>query len=297
MKGSARLARQAIKYRLRTILRFAVPCMSILLLVYLLPADSARAGDPGGMRIVRGVVGEGACAISGMSAEQSQLIALQKARADSIGQAAGVRVVSSTLVRDGMVAVDLIQTYSRGFITSEKVTWLPIAQYQDSPDRPPIPEYRVRLVADVAIPGRTGRPVGLSAKLNNKVFRKGEKAHVEVVTEREARIAVFNLTADDKVVMLFPHPLEKEIVASAAKPLRFPPDDSQIKLVMQTLPGHTRDAEAFFLVAVGKDEDIDFSTAFVAGKSMSFTAFFERYAEIAPHADEIILPYAIEGGE
>ena len=123
--------------------------VSVFLALAILFRDPA-SGEPSGTRIVRGVVADGACAIYGMSAEQSQLIALQKARAAAIEQAAGVRVDSSTLVRDGMVAVDLIRTYSRGFVIAEKVVWLPIAQYQDSPDRPPIPEYRVRIAAELS---------------------------------------------------------------------------------------------------------------------------------------------------
>ena len=97
-------------------------------------------GGSGGIRVVRGVVAQGACAISGMSAEQSQLLALQRARASAIEQAVGVKVASATLVRNGAVAVDLIRTYSRGFVVRETVEWLPIAQYQESRGRPPIPE-------------------------------------------------------------------------------------------------------------------------------------------------------------
>lgn len=260
-------------------------------------ADADRPGAPAGSRIVRGIEAEGACAIYGMSAEQSQLTALQKARASSIEKAAGVRVASSTLVRDGMVAVDLIRTFSRGFIVRETVEWLPIAQYQDSPNRPPIPEYRVRIRADVAIPERLAPPLGLSAKISDKVFRNGERARLVVETEKEARIAIFNLTADDKVVMLFPHPYERKNVAAAGKPIRFPPAGSRLEVVMQTLPGHDRDAEAFFVVAVGKDEEIEFSGRFTVGEAMPLSAFFERYAEIAPRANEVILPYVVDGNE
>jgi len=262
-------------------------------ILFCLPAS----GEPSAKHIVRGVMADGACAIYGMSAEQSQLLALQKARAAAIEQAAGISVVSSTLVRDGMLAVDLIRTFSRGFIVREKVEWLPIAQYQDSPNRPPIPEYRVRIQADVAIPERLARPLGLSAKLNNKVFRKGEKARIEIETEREARIAIFNLTAEDRVVMLFPHPNEKENVSAAGKPLLFPPTGSQLQVIMQTLPGHKRDAEAFFVVAVGRDDNIDFSSRFNVLNPLSLSTFFERYAEIAPYANEVILPYIVEANE
>lgn len=269
--------------------------VALAVLSALLVAGGSAAGDQAAGRIVRGVTAEGACAVFGMSAEQSQLLALQKARASAIEQAAGVRVASATLVRDGAVAVDLIRTYSRGYVVREKVKWLPLAQYQDSPDRPPIPEYRVRITADIAIPERLGRPVGLDAKLDNKVFRAGETARIEIASEREAQVAIFNITADDRVVMLFPHRLEKGNVVGPGKPITFPPEGSRIRLVMQTLPGHARDAEAFFVVAVDREEEVDFRATFGGSAPLPLSVFFDRYTDIASRADEVILPYSVEG--
>lgn len=255
--------------------------------------SALRAGIPGS-RLVKGVAGEGACAIFGMSAEQSQLIALQKARSSAIETATGVQVVSSTLVRDGQVAVDLIRTYSRGFIVAEKVEWLPLAQYQESPDRPPIPEYRVKIRADVAIPEDNPTPVGLSASLNTRLFRSGEKARLFIETNRDALVAVVNITADDRVVLLFPNKYEKSNRVAAGSTLKFPCDGSQVFLEMQTLNGHKRDAEAFFVVAVGAEEGIDFLSLFGEGRPLPLASFFRRYSEVASVADEVILPYTVD---
>jgi len=273
--------------------------LPFLLALLVLADEAAGAGrQKGDPLLVKGVTSEGACAVYGMSAEQSQLLALQKARASAIEQAAGVRVASSTLVRDSAVAVDLIRTYTRGYIVSEKVEWLPLAQYQDSPSRPPIPEYRVRVTADIVIPNRLERPVGLRAKTDNKVYRRGEKARVEITADREARVAIFNLTADDRVVMIFPHRYEPNNLVAPGKPLNFPGDGSRISLVMQNLPGHSRDAEAFFIVAVGKDEgEVDFQAVFSGGTPLSLPVFFEKYVYIAARAEELILPYTIEENE
>lgn len=51
------------------------------------------------------------------------------------------------------------------------------------------------------------------------------------------------------------------------------------------------------MVAVAKDEEVDFAVTFGCGTSYSLTAFFERYAGIAPHSDEVILPYTVEVSE
>ena len=265
---------------------FAVPVI--------IGVSTSPASEPFESRIVRGVAGEGACAIFGMSAEQCQLIALQKARSSAIERATGVRVVASTLVRDGAVAVDLIRTYSRGLIIAEKVEWLPLAQYQESPGRPPIPEYRVRIRADVAIPANSPAPVGLSASLNARVFRSGEKARLAIETRRDALVAVLNMTADDRVVLLFPSGYEKGNRIEGGKSVSFPGEGSQVSLEMQTLAGHDRDAEAFFVVAVAAGQEIDFLSLFGGGRPMPLLSFFERYAEVASTADEVILPYTVE---
>jgi hypothetical protein len=272
----------------------ALLCLSMAFL----PLPVSGEGQPGQpARVVREVSAEGACAISGMSAEQSQLIAVQKARSGAIEQAAGVKVVSSSLVRDGAVAVDLIRTYARGFIVREKVEWLPLAQYQESPDKPPIPEYRVRITADVAVPERKERSSGLSARLNNKVFRKGETAWIEIRAERDARFAVFNVTADDKVVLVFPHSHDRGNLVSGGTAVRIPGPGSRLEFVMQTLPGHSSDAEAFLVVAFDKDSPSGFPEAFEPGAPLPLASFFERYAKFAVHADEILLPYVVEANE
>jgi len=244
------------------------------------------------------VTTEGACAISGMSAEQAQLIAIQRARSLAIEEAAGIRVTSATLVRDGSLAVDFLRSYSRGFIVKEKQEWLPEEKQQDTDrTKPPIHVYRVRITADVKIPDKRVRPLGFVAGLNKRIFRSGERARIEVSSEREARIAVFNIMADDRVAMLFPNPLEAENLLVPGKKLLFPSERSRVDIVMQTLPGHARDAEAFFVVAIERAHERDFSKVFASGEPVLLPAFFEQYVAIAEFAEDMILPYIVERNE
>ena len=60
---------------------------------------------------------------------------------------------------------------------------------------------------------------------------------------------------------------------------------------------HDRDAEAFFVAAIGAEREIDFLSVFGSGTPMPLPAFFERYAELASFAEEIILPYTVEGNK
>ena len=243
--------------------------------------------------LIKEVKAEGSCAVVNMSAEQSQLIALQRARAAAIEVAAGIEVAASTLVTNFELSIDLIRTYSRGFIVSEKVEWLPLGQYRSSERTVPIPEYRVKVIADVYIPHKKIKPIGLTARLNNMLFRAGEKALIEINVEREAKVAVFNFTANDKVVLLFPNNHEKNNIVTSSKPLKFPSDDSPIELEAANLPGHKRDAEAIFIVAMDKKHERAFAKMFDPLTPMSFSAFFKRYSEIADYCEDVMLPYEV----
>jgi hypothetical protein len=267
---------------------FIITILSLFLAPGLLSAkDAARKSG----ETVKGVVTEGACAIVGMSAEQSQLAALQRARAAAIEQAAGVHVTSSTLVTNYTVAADFIKTYARGFIVREKVVWLPLGQYQKDASFAPIPEYRVKITADVYVPKKKTPSVGLKAKLNNTVFRSGEKLTLTVRSAKSARFAVFNIMADDRVAIIFPNSHDANNLIPPGGEITYPAKDDKIELEMQTLPDHVRDAEAYFVIAWDSTSDIRIQELFP--EPVSVSVFFAKLAEIADRIEDVILPYEV----
>ena len=232
-----------------------------------------------------------------MSAEQSQLTALQRARAAAIEQAAGVAVTSGTLVTNFTVAADFIKTYARGFIVGEQVTWLPWGQYQQDASTPPIPEYRVRILADVYVPRKKAPALGLRAKLNSAVFRNGEQARITVTANKDAGLALFNIMADDRVALIFPNIHEQNNVLAAGKDLIFPAKDARVVLEMQALPGHQKDAEAFLVLAWERARDIRIRDLFPDAEPLGFSEFFRKLAEVADNVEETILPYEVVAGQ
>lgn len=278
-----------------TAIRLDIVRILCFTLIVALSALSGYAGEKPERsgEIWKGVRAEGACAIVGMSAEQCQLTALQRARAAAIEQAAGVSVSSGTLVTNSVLAADFIKTYAKGYIISEKVAWLPLGQYQKDISTAPISEYRVGIIADVHVPERKTKPLGMKARLNNAVFRAGEKAKVGVRTEREARIAIFCIMADDRVALLFPDRREPENQLAAGKELVFPAGDARVDLEMQPLPGHRKDAEAIFVVACDKGRDIDFMAMFTPSEPLAVGEFFKRLADISGNCEDMILPYEV----
>jgi hypothetical protein len=246
-------------------------------------------------RIIRGIEAEGSCAVVGMSAEQSQLVALQRARSAAIERAAGVKVQANTLVTNGRLSADFIRTYSKGYIVREKVWWLHLGQYQKDSSTAPIPEYRVKILADVYRPQKKMEPIGLDAKLNRSNFMSGEKAQIEINVEREAKVAIFNITADDKVVMLFPNEYSGDYVISDGISFMFPSGDSNIELVVQTLPEHERDAEAIFVVAMDVGHKRKYGRIFKPLEQMNFSSFFKKYSAISEYCEDVMLTYEVVG--
>lgn len=273
-------------------------CRILLLLTVagILLSGPARArSEAAAPNVVKNVSGEGSCAIVGMSAEQSQLMALQRARTDAIEKAAEIRVSSHSVVTNFRLAADFIKTYSKGFIVNETVQWLPLGQYQKDSSTAPIPEYRVKITADVYKPSPKISPIGLVAKANENIYKSGEQARIHVETGREAAVGIFNITADDKVMMLFPNQYERDSTVTEGQTLLFPPDDSQIELVMGTLPGHKRDAEAFFVAAMDKGSKKKFSSLFSPMQPMKLTTFFKKYSELADYCEDTVIAYEVVG--
>ncbi len=157
----------------------------------------------------------------------------------------------------------------------------------------PIPEYRVRIVADVYVPRKKAPALGLRAKLSSATFRKGEQARITLNARKDAGLAIFNIMADDRVSLIFPNAHETNNVLDAGKDLVFPARDAAVALEMQTLPGHQKDAEAFLVVAWDRARDISIRDIFPGTEPLGFNEFFRKPSEVADHVEEATLPYEV----
>lgn len=261
--------------------------MTFMLFIMLFPLISHA-------EVVKNVTAEGLCIAVGMTAEQAKLTAVQNARMNIIEKASGVRITSSSVVSDGRLAVDFIRAYTSGYIVKESYHWHDIKQVRTDNSSAPIAEYGVTVTADVYIPKKkTG--LGLKADINASVFKTGEKAKLSIKTGKDAQVAVFNITADDKVVMLYPNQYVKADILKKDKTMLFPAEDDVFDLEMATLEGHKTDSEAFFVSVLPSDYKLGFPLIFGFNEPMSFAEFFNLYSKIADDADDTILAYTIIG--
>lgn len=246
---------------------------------------------------VAGVIGRGEAAVVGITAEQGQLIALQRARADAVEQAAGTRVLGSTLVKDSMLVADFIKTFTRGFIVDEKITWLPLGTFSENDKTAPIPVYRVEIAATIMIPEKKKDPeFSLETSVNKPFYLSGEQAVIKAKVSKKSHVAVFNIRADDRVAMLYPVSSRvKTRALQAGETFLFPSPDSGLVLEMGTLKGHKQDSEAFMVVAVNAEKNASFQFAdyFSSDRLYLVPEFFEAYSSFADMTVEKILPYEV----
>jgi hypothetical protein len=247
--------------------------------------------ESAGVRVVRNVTAEGACVVAGVTAEQSQRCALNRARERIVEIASGVSVTASTVVKNHIVMMDLIKNFSHGHIIKEQAHWLPIVQHQDDPATPPIPEYRVRLTADVAIPEQRVAHFPFTAKLNRYAFQDGESARLTVRSGKRCSLAVFSFASDDTVTRIFPVD-DQPFLLQPSKSFSLPDGHWIESLDMHVFPGHARDVESFLAVCTVHSPQ----TALQELKAQTpypFTEFYRRYTEIAGYSEEIFLPYEV----
>ncbi len=248
-------------------------------------------------REVKDVHGKGEAVIVGITPEQGRLIALQRARADAIEKAAGIHVLGTTLVTEGRLAGQFLKTFTHGFIVDEKVKW--DSSFIDNKDGGPgTPKYSATIIATVNIPDK--KPSSgfiLDASIDRPSYVSGENATITMAVSRKAYVAIFNLRADDRVVMLYPQPYMGDMhVIEPSNTFCFPPKDSGLVLEITTLNGHKRDTEAFMVVAVpatAGDKNLRFLDYFKPDEPYPVPKFFQIYSRFADTATEQILPYEV----
>lgn len=241
--------------------------------------------------LIQNVTGTGSCAIVGMQAEQSQQIALQRARVNAIEKASGLKIYSSTVVTNSQLVFDYIKSFTNGVILNEEVSWEPLNQYQFDDKMPPIPEYRVKITADVYIPKKNEKIIYLEASLNKSIFRNGEKAILNIKTNKNCLIAIFNFLSNGNISMIFPNHINKNNLI--VNEFIYPDQNESFDLIMGNLEGHNKDIESFLIVAVGEKTKFPFLSIFTPFQQIPIDKFYNQYYKIVDESESVILPYEI----
>lgn len=231
---------------------------------------------------------------AGMSDAQAKRGALNDARAKAVEEAAGVRVDAGSLYGSGLERAHFLQTLSHGYIVEEKVLEWALDSYQKAQTDAPIPRYRVRLRAKVAVPPPPENPgFSVIARLNRTAFEAGEAATLELTASRDSWLYVVNVTADDRATLLWPNRWQPQHRYTAnGKPLVFPDPGCGVCLDMQPLPDDPETAEVFLVL--GFTEKPALEEAFAVGQPYALTEFYRKLTAFPLQQAALqVLPYTV----
>lgn len=240
---------------------------------------------------IKDITVESSATVINISSEEAKNLALRRARSMIIENANGVEIISSALVKDGSLAGEFIKNYSRGIILNERVEWLPITQYQKNKNTPPIPEYNVKVTADVLIKEKETDLV-INSNINKSVFFNHEKMILNLISSDNANIAIFFLGYDDKIYKLFPS--DKNFLIKKNVPINIPRDnidDFDLELIV---PDKLKKiTEALWIISAKESDNIHFNIHFNK-EEYTLNKFFSIYSKFSEKCVEQIIPYTIE---
>lgn len=258
--------------------------MKFLLLLVIL-FDLALAKE------IKDITVESSAAIVNLTSEEAKNLALRRARAMIIENANGVNVNSNVLIKDGALAAEYIKSYSKGIILNERIQWLPISQYQKDKNSPPIPEYNVKLTADVLIKDKKTNLV-LNTSLNKTIFNNNEKMNINIIASENSDLAIFFLGYDDKIYKLIPT-ISEQIVLNKNEEISIPrigKDNFDLQVVVpENLKNIT---EALWIIGSEKNNNIPFHIYFKKD-TYSLNEFFSIYSKISDKCVEEVIPYHV----
>lgn len=253
---------------------------------------------PAGAADCKWAEGTGSVAADLLTAGEAKQLALRQARAMAVARATGIEVHSQTVVKDFMLASDFIKTLSRGYVRAEQILRWEQEKYQPVSTDTPIPIFKVHLKVCVLPRASLRDPAFLvQATLNKPVYLPGEKATLTVTSSRRAHVAIFNLTADDRIGIYIGQPgIGPPLLLEPNQTATFPPPG--VSLVMELPPGQARTAEAFLIVATKAEQAVSLPLHLAGqGATLSLTEFYTGLANIDADVVDTIVPYSIIGRE
>ena len=235
----------------------------------------------------------GEAAVENITAEEARQLAVNRARNKAVEEVAGVHVQGSSLVKNFTLAADFIQAMSAGYALDEKVVKWETGTYQEKPEATPLTTYKVTLKSCVAASSAEDPYFKVKGELNRPVFMEGEEARITASCTKDCYLTILNLTAGNKIRLLLPNSHEPSPRLKANETYSFPMEG--MALEMHTISGHSRDTEAFLVLAT--KEKFDLLGLLTKGEEISQKEFYKAILSLPAdtRAEEMVVYEVREG--
>jgi len=240
---------------------------------------------------LREVTAVGKAVISGNTTyDQAKTQALNQARTLAVEQAAGVTVSNVSIIQDGLMLTDLVNTFSYGFLVKEtSQSWKGLWADDKSHNNPGFPVIEVALTGIVKVlPKSFFRNYNVSATLNKQTFANGDKVQIKVTTKEDMYVVIANYTSKNNIIPIFPSPHHKNNLVKAGSSLTIPAvEKSDFTLAVSNYAGHKEDVEAFLVFGFQSNpetNEIPWSNIFKAGEEINYPEFFNTLMGLPIHS-------------
>ncbi|MBT4502615.1 MAG: DUF4384 domain-containing protein [Gemmatimonadetes bacterium] len=217
--------------------------------------------------------GEGIAPIVHITVEKARQFAWDQALVDALSQAS-LEVTGATMMKieEGGEEGDdqfsqFVRTATRGRIVAVDTLFDEAEQRTVAGGARRELVYRVSMRAQVQ--PEMGRPdpgFQLELDLNKALFADGENLSLELTASRDCYVTLFNLYANDSLLVLLPNELLRDNQLQAGQTLSIPPRNEGWELPVGLLPGRETDREV--LLAVATKSEIPFPAARVARQGL-----------------------------
>ncbi len=271
-------------------------CSALLVIVLLIPLGLLAQQDSQSNIAIT----EGFASMAEMNQPQARTAALNEARAEAVRIIAGVKIQSenigikseSMLNEKSLSMQDFFASVNRdvayGHVVNEEVLEEGPVTFTNIPGKPPQLYYKMKIRAQVAIEqGESDPSFSLQVKTNKTIYRENETMTIDIKATRDCYVYVFNIMANDSLVVLFPNLYMQNNRLKADSTLHLMPEG--LSLQVSLLPGMQRATELIYVVATKarykfapewSDEDEVFRSA--ATKSFAFIELPRWLANIPP---------------
>lgn len=206
------------------------------------------------------VVTEGFASMAEMNQPQARTAALNEARAEAVRIVAGVKIQSESFGiksesmqgEKSLSMQDFFASVNRdvafGHVVQEEVLEEGPVTFTNIPGKPPQLYYKVKIHAQVAIEqGEPDPTFSLNVKTNKTIYQENETMTVDIKATRDCYIYVFNIMANDSLVVLFPNLYMQNNKLKADSTLHLMPEGFSLQVSL--LPGMQRATELIYVVA------------------------------------------------
>jgi len=209
------------------------------------------------------IAAEGSASLADKSVQQARLEALNQARAEAVRIIAGAKIKSDqfriqteaseneqvTGIQDFFSSIN--RDVACGHVVNEKILHEGTKSYPTGPGKPPAVYYEVKIEAEVVIEqGEPDPAFTLQVRTNKEIYLEFEEMQLEIRASHDCFLHVFNILANDSLLLLFPNRYLPDNRLPANQTLRLMPAGFSFQVSL--LPDARSAQEFIYVVATKK---------------------------------------------